>query len=205
MKRTFLIAAVACFAASAAASNENTASEACISGKSKDRVHLTAESRIEMCSDWMQQDKSARSLALLYRAEVYAEQKQWKDAFQDYSQMLELDAGNPSGWYNRGALRARHFGQIEEAIADFNEAVALTHDRPRARYFLHRAAAYGRLIEEGDRTNAQKIEALRIMESDLDTFMTLTVDKPWEEKKRAAAKDALTYVAARMKALKEDA
>ena len=85
--------------------------------------------------------------------------------------------------------------------ANNNEAVALTHDRPRARYFLHRAAAYGRLIEETERTVEQDLEALHNMQSDLETFMVLTADKPWEEKKRAAAKDALTYVAARLKAL----
>ncbi|MEP3847320.1 MAG: tetratricopeptide repeat protein [Paracoccaceae bacterium] len=189
---------------SVAASSDNAVSEACISGKSEDRVHLTADSRIAICSEWMEEDQSARSVALLYRAELYAEQQQWDEAFQDYSEMLQLDADNPSVWYNRGALRARHFGQVEEAIMDFDEAVALTHDRPRARYFLHRAAAYGRLIEEeSERTVEQDLEALHSMQSDLETFMVLTADKPWEEKKRAAAKDALTYVAARLKALGE--
>ena len=185
----------------AAASSDTAVSEACISGKSDDRGHLTADSRIVICSEWMEEDQSARAVALLYRAELYAGQEQWDEAFQDYSEMLQLDADNPSVWYNRGAMRARYFGQVEEAIADFNEAVALTHDRPRARYFLHRAAAYGRLIEETERTVEQDLEALHNMQSDLETFMALTADKPWEEKKRAAAKDALTYVAARLKAL----
>ena len=200
MKTTFFALALMCISVSAAASNDNAVSEACILGESNDNADLSADDRIAMCSQWMEEDQPARTLALLYRAEAYVEQKQWKEAFQDYSEMLELDAGSPTAWYNRGGLRARHFGQIEEAISDISKAVALTQDRPRARYFLHRAAANGRLIEQGTRTEIQNLESLRSIRSDLETFLALTDRKSWEEERRAAAKDALAYVTARLKA-----
>lgn len=200
MKLSPITALFVCFAASAYASDQSDASRACISGKSADATPLNAARHVLVCTDWLNADPAARSLALVFRAEAYEKQQDWAKAFQDYSDIVQLTPENPSAWYNRGVLRLRYFGQADAAIADFDAAIDLTQDRLRPRYFLHRAAAYGQLFEAGQLSKVDQLSALGNIRTDLETYLSLTEDQAWQKKGRAAANEILVYVTARLEA-----
>lgn len=55
------------------------------------------------------------------RAFCYSQNQEYQKALVDYSVAIELDKTNRNARYNRGLILAKHLGQYDEALTDFNE------------------------------------------------------------------------------------
>lgn len=69
-----------------------------------------------------------KSLAYFQRAKAEAKTKNYAEAIEHYSKVIELDCASTSVYFNRGGLLAK-IGNISEAIDDLIQAKNLTQDK----------------------------------------------------------------------------
>ncbi|MFQ5696558.1 MAG: tetratricopeptide repeat protein [Terriglobia bacterium] len=84
------------------------------------------------------------------------EAQRWSEAARAYGRVLELAPENAEVLVKRGTVHF-HLGRVEEAVADFERALALNPDQPRALYGLALARLQGQRDVAGARAAYERL------------------------------------------------
>ena len=153
----------------------DVAVEKCIVGFINVR-HIELSERLSACDQMValydDKDKlravSERARVLYFDGQTRAHKMQ---AYADYSLIIEEGFGYASAFANRANLEVKLNEDLQAALRDIDQAIELTEDKPRARYFLMRATLLASLYELGiDQTGlSQSLKDLHfVLKSDPD-------------------------------------
>ncbi len=101
--------------------------------------------QLAACNDWVRlapddiQARYFRGIHLHPNARTDADRE---TVFADMTAVIECCGDNPTAFYRRAFLQMTYRKDPDAAMADINQAIALTEDRPRARYYEFRAALW---------------------------------------------------------------
>lgn len=158
----------------------------CVNGEdAKEYNNYTLADRIEACTVWSGYE-GEREGAIYFRALLNNKAGNSDAAYDDFSESLQFDKGNPSAWHSRGVINLYDRGNTDEGIADLTEAINLRLDEPRAYYFYNRGQGYVIAAADGVEDGNYDIGLLELARVDLQTFLDLSPEDPLRDAKRRA-------------------
>ncbi len=151
---------------------EIVAERGCIEGvshPSEDALNFDAQAKA--CDDYVRLwagDADARRMRAWHYYDHGSERIHFEIAYEQLSDLIKAGEGKAVDYYYRGHLLALKFGQPRAAIADYDAAILLRQDSPRAQYHFARAAMH---LQLGDA--AQDPAELRAGIADLEMVKAL--------------------------------
>lgn len=103
--------------------------------------NLQLEAAVRHCNHAMELDP-ANDEAYAVRSAVLAKQGKYDEALAGYARALELNPRNAWSWCDRGKILLDHFQRDQEALSDFDHAIAI---EPLPHFYQQRAAVHLRL------------------------------------------------------------
>ncbi|PIE07367.1 MAG: hypothetical protein CSA74_08280 [Rhodobacterales bacterium] len=101
--------------------------------------------QLAACNDWVRlapDDTQARYFRGIHLHPNVRTDADRETVFADMTAVIECCGDNPTAFYRRAFLQMTYRKDPDAAMADINQAIALTEDRPRARYYEFRAALW---------------------------------------------------------------
>lgn len=144
-----------------ATGNEDPLMRVCIEGENAEHKDYALSEQIDACTTLIEEKGDGWTAALLSRAQHYYDSKRHKEALEDYDTLATLMPTNPSVWHGRAKSSVRWFGPNQDAIENMTQAILLTEDTPRSKYFVYRAQIALLVASNDGEWNSTNVERIR--------------------------------------------